>query len=328
MSQDETRDWALLRYERELERGGRDPKDVGAELLKTERGRYSILCSMPIPGMRSIAVNVQVGDGDSSRMIASMWQTPIERIEDLLAVIGFGHEHVDVRESAYGGNDLVATIFDAKESKAIGDLVLTYRRPFGGVRVWRRAPADPVPEAAPASGGVPSPPPTCRYCGGRLILWADSMFPMSVPQCCRDCAHNHRHLRNEDGSCQCGEAHIDNSCASCFGHSVHEAAGDAPLVHSCTWPDGGNPCGCHLNHNHHPRCKLRRAMGPVAVACEHGRDVCPECDRCNCAEIMESDGLCRTCFVHELQYTGTRAPSHVCAGTVETPCLCSCNDES
>lgn len=34
--------------------------------------------------------------------------------------------------------------------------------------------------------------------------------------------------------------------------------------------------------NHALSCNLQRAVGPCAVECEHGYDVCPKCDLCTC----------------------------------------------
>jgi len=33
---------------------------------------------------------------------------------------------------------------------------------------------------------------------------------------------------------------------------------------------------------HKPSCRQNKALGAVAVECEHGFDVCPTCDACNC----------------------------------------------
>lgn len=42
-------------------------------------------------------------------------------------------------------------------------------------------------------------------------------------------------------------------------------------------------CVCNVRRNHKKKCKFRRAVEcPVSVPCEHGRDVCPECDPCTC----------------------------------------------
>lgn len=36
--------------------------------------------------------------------------------------------------------------------------------------------------------------------------------------------------------------------------------------------------------NHEPGCNFRVAStAPVGIKCEHGRDVCPICDACDCA---------------------------------------------
>jgi hypothetical protein len=43
-------------------------------------------------------------------------------------------------------------------------------------------------------------------------------------------------------------------------------------------------CVCAVLAAHEEQCALRRATtGAVAIACDHGRDVCPLCDPCTCA---------------------------------------------
>jgi len=44
--------------------------------------------------------------------------------------------------------------------------------------------------------------------------------------------------------------------------------------------------------DHQPGCPLGSALGPVAIECKHGFDVCPQCDPCLCEEI-ETDLLAR-----------------------------------
>lgn len=42
-------------------------------------------------------------------------------------------------------------------------------------------------------------------------------------------------------------------------------------------------CVCATKRRHAEDCKFRRAAaGPVGIECDHGRDVCPECDPCTC----------------------------------------------
>lgn len=38
----------------------------------------------------------------------------------------------------------------------------------------------------------------------------------------------------------------------------------------------------YLLPKHQPDCHQIKALGPVAVECEHGVDVCPKCDPCEC----------------------------------------------
>jgi hypothetical protein len=43
-------------------------------------------------------------------------------------------------------------------------------------------------------------------------------------------------------------------------------------------------CVCSLRSRHAPGCKfMLAATGPIGIACEHNRDVCPICDPCTCA---------------------------------------------
>lgn len=42
-------------------------------------------------------------------------------------------------------------------------------------------------------------------------------------------------------------------------------------------------CICEIRQTHKPDCKFRRAMETsVSIECEHGLDVCPQCDPCDC----------------------------------------------
>ncbi len=42
-------------------------------------------------------------------------------------------------------------------------------------------------------------------------------------------------------------------------------------------------CVCYINDNHDALCNFKRATTcSIPVECEHGRDVCPICDACNC----------------------------------------------
>ncbi len=44
-------------------------------------------------------------------------------------------------------------------------------------------------------------------------------------------------------------------------------------------------CVCQILLDHEPVCKyLIAACCPVGIACDHGRDVCPQCDPCTCQE--------------------------------------------
>ncbi len=47
-------------------------------------------------------------------------------------------------------------------------------------------------------------------------------------------------------------------------------------------------CVCAILQRHAEPCLFRRAAtGPVAMACKHGHDVCPECDPCTCPPTTE-----------------------------------------
>lgn len=43
-------------------------------------------------------------------------------------------------------------------------------------------------------------------------------------------------------------------------------------------------CVCQIAATHSADCPFRLAStGGIGIACDHGRDVCPICDACNCA---------------------------------------------
>jgi hypothetical protein len=45
-------------------------------------------------------------------------------------------------------------------------------------------------------------------------------------------------------------------------------------------------CVCQLLKGHTKECRYRISVAcPVAVECEHGFDVCPTCDACNCGAV-------------------------------------------
>lgn len=49
-------------------------------------------------------------------------------------------------------------------------------------------------------------------------------------------------------------------------------------------------CVCAIERRHAKDCKFRRAATGIAIACEHGRDVCPSCDPCTCGvEVTRED---------------------------------------
>jgi hypothetical protein len=44
-------------------------------------------------------------------------------------------------------------------------------------------------------------------------------------------------------------------------------------------------CVCMLRTMHSPGCPYRKAMeSSVSIECEHGFDICPQCDVCDCKE--------------------------------------------
>ena len=55
-------------------------------------------------------------------------------------------------------------------------------------------------------------------------------------------------------------------------------------VEGCTC--GMIQCVCKTVKPHKEGCRFRTSvLCPVAVECEHGYDVCPECDSCDCGEL-------------------------------------------
>lgn len=56
---------------------------------------------------------------------------------------------------------------------------------------------------------------------------------------------------------------------------------DRPPPTGCTC--GHIACVCNIKARHKPDCKfLIAATGPIGIECEHGSDVCPICDPCEC----------------------------------------------
>lgn len=52
--------------------------------------------------------------------------------------------------------------------------------------------------------------------------------------------------------------------------------------------NGGGTAFVFNPWKHRRSCRFRRAMvAPVPVECEHGYDVCSECDPCTCAMLAE-----------------------------------------
>ena len=44
-------------------------------------------------------------------------------------------------------------------------------------------------------------------------------------------------------------------------------------------------CACMVAH-HHKDCPRRISVsGPVGIPCDHGLEVCPECDACTCEDL-------------------------------------------
>lgn len=58
-----------------------------------------------------------------------------------------------------------------------------------------------------------------------------------------------------------------------------EAANVGPGCPKC----GNIPCLCDVMRWHRAGCNYRlAALSPVGVECDHGYDVCPTCDPCDC----------------------------------------------
>lgn len=55
---------------------------------------------------------------------------------------------------------------------------------------------------------------------------------------------------------------------------------------------GQCPCCCGVRKNHAEDCKFRKAVEcSVAIECDHGHDVCSECDPCTCGVGLKEDDL-------------------------------------
>jgi len=46
-------------------------------------------------------------------------------------------------------------------------------------------------------------------------------------------------------------------------------------------------CVCAEKRKHKKKCRYRISIScPIGIPCDHGRDVCPECDACNCDDLV------------------------------------------
>lgn len=75
--------------------------------------------------------------------------------------------------------------------------------------------------------------------------------------------------------------------------------GGSVLKNGC--PSCGHfACICNILKDHAEPCLYRRAATiPIGIACDHGRDVCPECDPCTCevgfmTETRLADGTAKS----------------------------------
>jgi hypothetical protein len=50
-------------------------------------------------------------------------------------------------------------------------------------------------------------------------------------------------------------------------------------------------CVCKILETHNEKCLFRLSTCGVAVECEHGYDVCPECDPCTCEDVAKAPSL-------------------------------------
>lgn len=52
-------------------------------------------------------------------------------------------------------------------------------------------------------------------------------------------------------------------------------------------------CKCDIQKTHsNPKCRFRvSATCPIPIECDHGRDVCPECDPCDCTPPVKREGI-------------------------------------
>lgn len=290
MSQDVT----IRKLERELERSEKDPKDVGAQLLGTERGRWFLLCSMPIPGLMSVAVNVEVQAGRASAA-TPMWKVAIDRVEDVLKAVALGNGQ-DAAGWPYGVTDIIATIYDAAKGEAVGDLVLGHRRPLGAVRVWTRKPGeDPPPAIISGQDGTPVTNPA-RPVAGPVAAAAWTSFGWIA---LADEARLHYFVDSEANFSRCGLVRRMGA-AAWSGTPYCSACRDAIAPHQFT-------IECDF-------CGVIQGSPAAQAPCPRSGDRCDACRplpgevRPRCAPI--------------------RAAGQDCTGSVESPCMCPCGDES
>jgi hypothetical protein len=70
-------------------------------------------------------------------------------------------------------------------------------------------------------------------------------------------------------------------------------------------------CVCEVKADHATDCRYRRAVEcPVGIECEHGRDVCPDCDPCNCGQAA----------AHYGRHQAAESPRSMTGTAVFSPC--------
>ncbi len=113
-------DETIQRYKRELERSGVDPKDMAAEILGTERGRYFGITSLPV---NDTSYKVEIGALTAPRYPRharqKMWATPLDKIETVIEILRIGTQGAN---EGVPSLECVCTIYDDKNKLVVGDL--------------------------------------------------------------------------------------------------------------------------------------------------------------------------------------------------------------
>lgn len=87
-----------------------------------------------------------------------------------------------------------------------------------------------------------------------------------------------------------GEVGMCAGCDESADRQLADLAPSKPIAGNACTRCGHFACVCEIRQKHAPACKFRTAAAcPIGLACEHGRDVCPECDPCTCGAATATE---------------------------------------